>query len=63
PTRNGSATTVVVSENYTEKYRETQKSAVEIFAIEMAIDLSSTFNSNGCMRIVKRKECSYENKF
>ncbi|CAF4657886.1 unnamed protein product [Rotaria sp. Silwood1] len=54
PTSDGSAAAIVVNENYILKHPEAQKNAVEILAIEMATDLPSTFNSNDCMRIVKK---------
>lgn len=52
PTSDGSAAAVIVSENYIKKHPELQKTAVEILAIEMATDLSSTFDSNDCMKLV-----------
>merc|ERR1711972_281337 len=52
PTSDGSGAAVVVSENFLRKHPETQKNAVEILAIEMATDFSSTFDTNDCMRVV-----------
>ncbi|CAF1291177.1 unnamed protein product [Adineta steineri] len=52
PTSDGSAAAIIVSESYIEKHPEVRKTAVEILAIEMATDMSSTFDSNDCMRIV-----------
>ncbi|UJR31396.1 hypothetical protein I4U23_018890 [Adineta vaga] len=52
PTSDGSAAAIIVSESYLQKHPEAQKNAVEILAIEMATDLSSTFDSNDCMRLV-----------
>jgi hypothetical protein len=58
PTSDGSAAAIVVSENYILKHPEVQKNAVEILAIEMATDFTSTFESNDCMRLVKFYELS-----
>ncbi|CAF1427914.1 unnamed protein product [Adineta ricciae] len=52
PTSDGSGAAVLVSENFLRKHPETQKNAVEILAIEMATDFSSTFDTNDCMRVV-----------
>ena len=57
PTSDGSGAAVLVSENFLRKHPETQKNAVEILAIEMATDFSSTFDTNDCMRVVKHSIC------
>ena len=52
PTSDGSAAAIICSEDFVKKHK-LQGQAVEILAIEMATDLSNTFNGESCMNMVR----------
>ncbi|CAF0781556.1 unnamed protein product [Didymodactylos carnosus] len=52
PTSDGSAAAILVSEKFIRNHSHLRQKAVEILAIEMSTDTSSTFDSNDCMRLV-----------
>lgn len=51
PTSDGSAAAVLASAEFVKKHN-LQDKAVEILGMEMATDLSSTFNENSCIKLV-----------
>ncbi|CAF0893166.1 unnamed protein product, partial [Didymodactylos carnosus] len=52
PTSDGSAAVILASEEFIRKHPHLRLKAIEILAIEMSTDLSSTFDSKDCMRLV-----------
>lgn len=51
PTSDGAAAVILANEDFVRKHH-LESQAIEILAMEMSTDLSSTFNTQSCMNIV-----------
>ena len=54
PTSDGAAAAIVCNEEFLNKHPSMKPRSVEIIGMEMATDLSSTFDEKSCIKMVRR---------
>ena len=55
PTSDGAAAAIICNEEFIKRNPSVRSRCVEILGMEMATDLSSTFNESSCIKMVSRK--------